>query len=231
LSGKIVDDSIGYALPFVHLWNESTRLGGFSNDSGEFSMKVRGQDTVVFSAIGYFSDVFVVPGSSLNQNVVVRLKPKIYEIGEVIVRRFRSYESFKYQFIHLDLPETKTAFLREHIKVSSTAAAVEADRERAIKEKLDGFGYTTPLSGGINPEKARKEKISKLKKREQIINEKYNRVLVGDLTQLDGDELSDFMAYCNFSKDYLFETDLYTIIEALHVKFDAYQNMILDIPH
>jgi len=228
-SGNIVDDSLDYAIPSVHLWNESTRMGSISNDSGEFSIKVRSQDTVVFSAIGYLSYVIVV-SSSLNQKVVVRLKPKKYEIGEVVVRRFRSYESFKYQVIHLDLPEPETAELREYIKVTSTSAALEADRERAIKDKLDGFGYTTPLSGGIDREKAFKEKISNLKKREQVINAKFNRVLVGKITQLDGDELTEFIALCNFSEEYLYEKDLYTIFEALYVKFDDYQNKVDTIP-
>ncbi len=33
-SGIIIDDSLEYALPSVHLWNESTRMGSISNDSG-----------------------------------------------------------------------------------------------------------------------------------------------------------------------------------------------------
>ncbi len=230
-SGKIIDDSLEYALPSVHLWNESTRMGSISNASGEFSIQVRNQDTLVFSAIGYFSYVMLV-SSSLNQTVVVRLKPKKYEIDEVVVRRFRSYESFKYQVVHLDLPETEITDLRENIKVTSTVAALEADRERAVKDKIETgrFGYTTPLGNGINLDKAFKEKIINLKKREQVIKAKYNRVLVGDITHLEGDELSEFIALCNFSEEYLYETDLYTIIEDLYAKLDDYQNMIDTIP-
>ena len=229
LSGKIIDDSLAYAIPSVHVWNESTRMGSISNDSGEFSMRVRSQDTVVFSAIGYLSFVIVV-SSSLNQGLVVRLEPRKYEISEVVFRRFRSYESFKYQVIHLDLPETKTTELREYIKVTSTTAALEADYERAIKNKLDGFGISSPLGGGIDREKAFKKKINNLKKREQVINAKFNRLLVGDITQLEGDELTDFIAQCNFSEEYLFETDLHTIIEALYIKLYDYQNMMDTIP-
>ena len=62
-SGKIFDDSLGHALPSVHIWNESTRMGSISNDSGEFSIHVRSQDTVVFSTIGYMSYVIVVSSS------------------------------------------------------------------------------------------------------------------------------------------------------------------------
>ncbi len=107
---------------------------------------------------------------------------------------------------------------------------MEADRERAIKDKLDGFGYTTPLGGGIDRQKVFREKINNLKKREQVINAKFNRALVPDITQLDGDELSEFITVCNFSEEYLFETDLYTIIEALYAKLNDYQNMMDTIP-
>lgn len=233
-SGSVVDDSLGILLPFAHIWNESTRQSGFSNDHGEFSIKVRGQDTLVFTTLGYFSEVVVVSNSSLNHPVEVRLSPKRYEIGEVVVRRFRNYESFKYQVLNLDLPEEKTADLQAIIKVTSTAAALEADRERAVKDKQDGFGsgfgYVTPLGRGIDREKAFKEKMSNLKKREQVIAAKFNRVLVGDITKLEGDELTEFIAFCNFSEDYLYESDLYAITDALYAKFNAYQNRPDTIP-
>lgn len=228
-SGKIIDDSLAYALPSVHLWNESTRMGSISNDSGEFSIHASNQDTLVFSAIGYFSHVLVV-SSSMNQKAVVRLKPKTYEINELVVRRFRNYESFKYQVIHLDLPENQIAEVREHLKVSSIAVALEADRERMIKDKLERFGYTTILGKGIDRQKAFREKITDLEKREQVIHAKFNRELVGDLTQLEGDELTEFIALCDFSDDYLFETDLYTIMEAMYAKLNDFQYMLDTIP-
>jgi hypothetical protein len=223
-SGIIIDDSLEYSIPYVHVWNESTRMGSISDDSGNFRMKVGNQDTIVFSAIGYFSSVIVV-SPSLNQ--VIRLKPKTYEIDEVVVRRFRSYESFLYQVVHTELPETGTTELREYVKEVSTAAALDADRERAIEDKLETgrFGYITPLGKGIDRQKAFKEKIATKKERERIIHAKFNRVLVRDLTQLDGDELTEFIAFCNFSDDYLYDSDLYTIIEDLYAKLQDYHSM------
>jgi len=222
--GKVVDDSLGFALPSVHIWNESSRMGSISNESGEFGIHVRYQDTLVFSAIGYKSHVLIVP-SSLNQNVVVRLKLKAYEIDELVVRRFRSYESFKYAVVHLDLPESETAELKEYINLTSTAVALEADRERAVIDKLETgrFGYITPLGKSIDRKKAFKEKIADLEKKEKVIHAKFNRKMVRELTQLDGEELTEFIAMCDFSDDYLYETDLYTIIEAMYAKLSDYQ--------
>lgn len=228
-SGKIIDDSLGYALPSVHVWNESTRMGTISNDSGEFRISIRNQDTIVFSTLGYMSSIMVV-ATSLNK--LVRLKPKTYEIDEVVVRRFRSYESFIYEVVHHELPETEITELREYVNALSTVAALEADRERIIEEKLETgrFGFITPLGKGIDQEKAFKERMNAQKKKEEVIHAKFNRVLVGDLTQLDGDELTEFIAFCNFSEDYLYETDLYTIVEDLYAKLNDYQIKIDTIP-
>jgi len=230
LRGVIVDDSLGHALPFVHLWTTNSNTGGISNDSGEFEITVSDQDSLVFSALGYYSDSIIVPDSSLNQKLAIRLKRKRYELAEVVVRRFGTYESFKQQVLNLRLPKTQTDYLREHLKVSATTAAVEADRERVAKDKVKGFGVTSSLGPGRNAYREGLKKISNLKQREKIIHEKFNRQLVADLTQLEGDSLSRFIAYCNFSEDYLYESDLYAIVEALTYKFDSYQAMRDSIP-
>jgi hypothetical protein len=230
-SGLIIDDSLGFSLPSVHLWNESTRMGTISNDSGEFKIRVRDQDTIVFSILGYLSKKIVVsPSTSLH--AIVRLKPRKYEIGEVVVRRFRSYESFKYQVLHLELPESEIVQLKDVIDITSAAVALEADRERTVNEKLETgrLGYLTPLGKGIDREKAFKEKMHSLEKRKRIIQAKFNRELVGDITKLEGDELTEFIAMCNFSDEYIYETDLYTIMEVLYQRFDEYQSLQDTIP-
>lgn len=225
LKGIIVDDSIGIELPFAHLWNERTRMGAISNESGEFIIRAESQDTLVFSALGYKGDSIVVLDSTLNDVLVIRLKSKKYELAEVVVRRWSSYAAFKHDFLNLELPGAEIEPLKAQIQMSATAAALEADYERAVKETMKGgFGFRSSLGAGVNRDKERKAKLDNLKKREQIIAEKFNRVLVADLTKLEGDALTEFIASCNFSDDFLYESDLHTIIEALYAKFDVYQS-------
>ena len=230
LSGIIVDDSLGVSLPYVHLWNVRSRMGAISNEYGAFRINIEDQDTITFSTLGYFGETIIVSDTSLTDEFVVRLKPRKYEIDELVVRRWRSYAAFKQDFLSLELPATEIEPLKEHLKLAASVAAVEADRERAAKEKAKGFGFSTPLGKGINVQKARMKELDDLDKREQIIHEKFNRSLVGDLTKLEGDELTEFIALCNFSDDYLYSTDLYTIIEALYAKFDTCQTSLDKIP-
>jgi len=223
ISGQVIDDSLDHAIPSVHIWNESRRTGVVTDGKGAFSMKTGHEDTVVFSAIGYRTRVLVLSAET-GTGMVIRLKPQTYEIGEVVVKRFRSYESFLYQVTHLDLPESEIAELKTHLKVSATTAAVEADRERAAKVKMEtgGFGFVTPLGKGIDPQKIFNDKIRDLEHREQVIHAKFNRELVGDVTHLEGEALTEFIALCNFSEEFLYESDLYTIIDALYARLDDY---------
>jgi len=67
-SGTVIDDSVGYPIPSVHLWNESSRMG---SASGEFTIRERAQDTIVFSAIGYFSQVWLA-SSALHEGFIMK---------------------------------------------------------------------------------------------------------------------------------------------------------------
>ena len=223
-SGTIVDDSLGYGIPTVHLWNESTRMGTVSNASGEFRIKAKDQDTIVFSAIGYYSQVMHA-SSSQNEGVIVRLRQKKYEIDELVVRRFHSYESFIYQVVHHEIPESELSEMKEHMDITLTLAALEADWERNAKEKLENPGFSTPLGPLEDPQKAFRERSLKMEKRRRVIEAKFNRTMVGELTRLEDEELTHFIAHCNFSDDYLYKTDLPEIIEEMYAKLDDFHSI------
>jgi len=228
-SGTIVDDSLGYSIPSVHLWNESSRMGSVSNASGEFKIRAGNQDTIVFSAIGYYSQVLLA-SPALNEGVVVKLKQKKYKINELVVRRFHSYESFIYQVVHHEIPESEISEMKEQMDITLTLAAVEADWERNAKEKLENPGFSTALGPLENPNKAFREKTWRMEKRRRVIEAKFSREMVAEITQLQNEELTEFIALCNFSEDYLFKTELPAIIEDIYAILDDYQSRRDTIP-
>lgn len=228
-SGNIVNDSLGFAIPSVHLWNESTRMGTVSNSSGEFRIQARNLDTLVFSAIGYYSKV-ILASSSQNEGFIVRLKQKTYEIDELVVRRFHSYQSFIHQVVHHELPESEISEMKEHMDITLTLAALEADWERNAKQKLENPGFSSALGPLKNPNKEFRELTLRMEKRRRIIDSKFNRAMVSEITQLENEDLSDFIALCNFSEDYLFKTELPTIIEDIYAVLDTYHSMQDIIP-
>jgi len=228
-SGTIVDDSLGYAIPSVHLWNESTRMGSVSNASGEFEIPAGDQDTIVFSAIGYLSKV-ILASSARNDSLVVRLKQKIYEIDELTVRRFHSYGSFIYQVVHHELPENEISETKGYLDITLNLAAKEADRERNARAKMINPGFSTALGPLEDPTKAFREKSRRMEKRKRVIQAKYNREMVAEITHLEDEDLTEFIALCDFSEDYLFKTELPAIIEDIYVVLDDFQSRRDTIP-
>jgi hypothetical protein len=231
LTGTIINDSTKHTLPYVHLWNESTRKGDICNNKGCFSINARTGDTLVFSALGFYAKIILVTDSMVNTELVVTLKPQFYEVEEAVVIGYRNYESFKEQFIQLELPKTKADNLREHINIAGTKAAIEADNERINKEVLANPGIRIGLGKSSGDKTIRRIKeLQSLKEKQRIINEKFNRSIVQDVTHLEADELTNFIAYCNFSEEFLYQSNLYDILEKISEQFELYKSEVIDNP-
>ena len=61
MSGIIVDGDSSYGVPGVHVWIPSAGVGTVSNQVGLFALPTMVGDTVIFSAVGYKKQKFIVP--------------------------------------------------------------------------------------------------------------------------------------------------------------------------
>lgn len=66
-------------------------------------------------------------------------------------------------------------------------------------------------------------KIQQSAGRESKTFRTFNREWVQEVTGLDGDKLTDFIAYCDFSIDFLSKNPLYVIRERLIVKLMEFE--------
>lgn len=222
--GNIIDEQTGETVPFVHILNESKRKWYMADNNGQFKISADCGDTLVLSAIGYLGQVIIIDSAYFKNPQSVLLIPRQYEIGEVEVRAFRSYSAFRQSFITLEVPETDIDRVKQDLKVSLIKEAWDAYNESMAEKKLknQGFGVSTTIDW--SKPLPRNTKI--LTEREQfIIDRKFNRQLVQDLTKLEDDELTDFIGYCNFSNDYLLEANAYEIIVRIMEKFEEFKNI------
>lgn len=82
LQGKILNDTISKTS--VNVVNISLRKGAITNDSGEFNISVRLNDTINISAVQYESRQFIVSKTVFNRKKIsLYLAPKITELDEV----------------------------------------------------------------------------------------------------------------------------------------------------
>jgi hypothetical protein len=223
--GSIIDESNGESIPFVTIFNESTRSWAIADEAGNYSLSVCVGDTLVFSSIGFLGAVYFVNNGSEKQKNTIQLTSQKYDIEEVKVFGYRNYSDFQKAFLKLELPESDTKKVREKLNIYGTMAAIEADYERRVNEVMSrpGIGFSLSSGRSLNADKILLEKLQREEAMQRAIDKKYNRKVVFELTQLPEDELTNFIGFCNFSIDYLYNASEYDILVKIMAKFALYK--------
>ena len=116
-----MDDSTGLYIPFVNIFNESERTWDYTTEDGSFNIWTDIGDTLVYSAVGYLSLVIFVTDSLEHKDLIIKLEPRTYEIGEVTIKSFKTYSGFKQDLLDLKLPQTQLdSVAKELTKASKT---------------------------------------------------------------------------------------------------------------
>lgn len=227
IHGIVQDNSTGTHIPYAYIYNESMRKGYTADLSGKFIIPGSDGDTLVITAVGFYGKIVQV---SSNMHVSISLTPCLYEIDEVKIFAFRDYHDFKDQFLALEIENTPARQLRDDLFAISRDVAADAETERMTKESLDrqpgefvkkGF----PIYSREEKQMLNYAEVLKKEKRQRAIYEKYNRQIVFDITHLPEEELTDFMSFCNFSEEYLYQAGLYEILLKIEEKFREYIKM------
>lgn len=107
LRGKVISRSDSTAIPNVHVINQSHARATTSGAEGQFGIPVQVGDSIRFQAIGFETRVFGISQEVLNQQEdwVVRLEEKIYELPVVEIWPYQTFSEFKYAFLNFKDPE------------------------------------------------------------------------------------------------------------------------------
>jgi hypothetical protein len=81
IKGVVKDSISGEPIPYVNIWVENEAIGTTSETDGSFTLEIKGEKILVFSALGYET-------KRITSNIqTVVLKPKVMELKEVIVEQ------------------------------------------------------------------------------------------------------------------------------------------------
>jgi len=81
IRGVVKDSITGEPIPFVNIWVENETVGTTSESNGSFSLDIKEEKMLVFSALGYE----VKKASSKSE--VILLKSKVFELKEVVIEQ------------------------------------------------------------------------------------------------------------------------------------------------
>lgn len=105
-SGVVVTDSLS-PIPFTNIMIKNTYRGTMSDVFGYFSFVAQEGDTILFSAVGFIRDSYVVPtGLAENKYSMIHVMSRdTVRLREMAVYPWPSREQFKEAFLNLRLPD------------------------------------------------------------------------------------------------------------------------------
>lgn len=226
-SGYLMDCESKLPVVAAVMHNESTRRAYVTNEDGRFSFEASPGDTLAIMSLSYEYLIYYVSGDSIAANDTICLKPRIYDIPEAMITLPSTYKGFKkavldYQPPEKLIPELPTA------NTHKTPALLDTNYLSNW-----GMAVTSPASFFYykfsKREKSNRKAYYAMKRFEQQnrVDQKFNRELITELTGLEGDSLTNFIGYCNFSHNYLFSASQLEIIQQIALKFEKYQKEVL----
>lgn len=81
IRGVVKDSISGEPIPFVNIWVDNETVGTTSEVDGSFSLHVKEEKQLVFSALGYETK------KSSSKSEIILLKPKVFELKEVVIEQ------------------------------------------------------------------------------------------------------------------------------------------------
>lgn len=198
---KVVSDSTNSAVSNCHVINHTQRIVTVTGFDGLFRLSAEVGDEITFSCIGFEKLNITVHDSLYAHNTVIRLKSTTYELKEVEIEGTRKPLVSKFEVYTKPLPNQGGINIPTGISPVTllyNLLSKEGKQKRHYRKIMEGTGDS------------------------YIIAEKYNGETVSKLTGLKDDELVKFMAYCNFSREFLRYMSPATITREIMAKYKEY---------
>ena len=215
--GLVRDSISGEAMIGVHIQNINAGSLTSTNAEGKFKMPAQTGDTLVFSSVGHTTLAWIADSSWFHLQEIEFLLPvnTIY-LEEVVVGEFPEYEQFK----ELIMQEQPTDTTLEIFGVPRVVMDPYPQMEK--KEFLHPAHILLhPISTihhSVSKKEKEKRKMQYLKKTKYQRNKartNFTREWVSENTKLEGDKLTSFIEYCNFSEAYLATSSQFAIYELM----------------
>lgn len=207
----VVKDSASLApMIGVHVQNINQGLLTYTNPEGAFKMHSSVGDTLVLSSVGHQTLYWIlVEGDGLQEKEFLLPVNTIY-LEEVVVGKLPTYIRFKDKVMNTSGEDTSY--------VVPGIPRVAITKRSRLNGSLSIQGPFSTLHNLLSKEAKEKKKVKKFLAQKPIrarAESKFTRAWVSKNTQLIGDELTHFIAYCNFSDEYLAATPAYEIYERM----------------
>ena len=126
-SGIILTSDSLIPIPLAHIIVLNSKRGTVSDFSGYFSFVAKKLDTIKFSAVGYKSDIYIIPDTISNNRyslIQVMSTDTIY-LTETVIYPWPTRAQFKEAFLTLEIPDDDLEIARKNLNPRELRARAE----------------------------------------------------------------------------------------------------------
>ena len=214
----VVRDSLSREVMIgAHIRNIDAGSVTSTNEDGKFRMPTKVGDTLVISNVGHKTLAWVADSSWFVKNEIEFLLPlnTVY-LDEVVVGEFPEYERFKDKIINTEVMDTTFQVFGVPRVVMDPYPQME--KSEYLNPIFVFFHPVSALHHSFSKKEKEKRQMQSIRKREYLVEKarlKFTRDWVSENTKLNGDKLTSFIAYCNFSDEYLASSSQFAIYELM----------------
>ena len=191
ITGRILDSVSRKPIQDVLVVNKTTSVTTLTNEEGFFYIKMNKQDTLVLYLISYYPRYFYfsISNSYEKQVHLLLLKPNIEQLKEVeILGKKRYVERYPFNTVPATLQNPMSFLYERYSKKYQQYAKLQEIIEKKNKEEY----------------------------MQRLRNHRFTKELVMAVTEIDSDEIDEFMQKSSFSKTFLEEaTDYELMVEII----------------
>lgn len=222
VSGFIFQKGTEQTIPFANIVNTRNKTGATSNASGFYTILLKAEDTVEVSAVGFKKRRYGLPSSisAGSFSFDVYLEKDIIDLDTVKVGPY-TLEKFKEEFSKMPLKE------KEKLVVGDPSV-YKNYRQSPTTFGLHLNGPFSWIYNKLSKKTREKEKLRDLQSGENVEltgSMKLNRKIVMEVTGLEGNEVDQFIAWCNFPNEDLAHVNEYDFKIMVKEKYDVYQKL------
>ncbi|NNC96008.1 MAG: carboxypeptidase-like regulatory domain-containing protein [Chitinophagales bacterium] len=162
LSGFVMTSDSLMGIPYCHIYIQNGGSGTVSDFDGYFSFVAKTRDTIVFSAVGFEDDIYIVPTKLKGDkySVIKLMTEDTVFLPETIIYPWPSKEFFRNAFLSADVPDdalekARKNLERERLKELGEAMVMDADEntDYHFRENAKEFYYAgqVPPMNIFNP--------------------------------------------------------------------------------
>lgn len=201
----------------MHVRNINAGLLTSTDPYGKFKIPAMVGDTLVLSSVGHQTLAWIAKEEWFDEQEVEFLLPvnTIY-LEEVVVGEFPEYERFKDQIISTEVEDT--TFHAYGVPIVKMDPYPQMEKNEYLNPVFVFFHPVSALHHSFSKKEKEKRKMQQIRKQQfmmENVNLKFTRDWVAESTKLEGDKLTSFIAFCNFTPEYIAATPEYMIHERM----------------